>query len=145
MEEAASASGIGHREHAGPATLFGGKYLSITSYRRDGTPVATPVWFVQEDGDLLVQTDAGSGKVKRIRRNPNVRIAPCTASGRLRAELTAAHAAVLPADQTSWAEELLAHKYRMGILVIRPLWAVKQALHLGRPRTTTVILKITPG
>jgi uncharacterized protein len=39
-----------------------GKYLSITSFRRDGTGVATPVWFIQEGGRLLVQTGASSGK-----------------------------------------------------------------------------------
>jgi hypothetical protein len=50
-------------------TAFPGKYLSITSFRRDGTGKATPVWFVQEDGCLLVETDAGSYKVRRIRRN----------------------------------------------------------------------------
>ena len=57
--------------------VFGGKYLSITSFKRDGSGVATPVWFVQEDGRLLVETDANSGKVKRIRRNPQVLVAPC--------------------------------------------------------------------
>jgi PPOX class probable F420-dependent enzyme len=53
-------------------TTFPGRYLSITSFRRDGTGKATPVWFVQEDGRLLVETDAGSFKVQRIRRNPSV-------------------------------------------------------------------------
>jgi PPOX class probable F420-dependent enzyme len=62
------------------------KYLSITSFRRDGTGVATPVWFVQEGGRLLVQTGASSGKVKRIGLNPQVMIAPCGGTGRLRAE-----------------------------------------------------------
>jgi Pyridoxamine 5'-phosphate oxidase len=55
---------------------FAGKYLSLTSFRRDGTGVATPVWFVEADGRLLVETDAGSCKVRRIRRNPQVTLAP---------------------------------------------------------------------
>jgi uncharacterized protein len=46
--------------------------------------VATPVWFVEADGRLLVETDAGSYKVWRIRRDPRVTIAPCSATGRLR-------------------------------------------------------------
>jgi PPOX class probable F420-dependent enzyme len=62
-----------------------GKYVSITSFRRDWTGVATPVWFVQEAGRLLIQTGTNSGKVKRIRRNPRVTIAPCPATARLRA------------------------------------------------------------
>ena len=61
-----------------------GKYLSLTSFRRDGTGVATPVWFVEAGGRLLVETDAASYKVRRIRRNPQVTIAPCTATGRRR-------------------------------------------------------------
>lgn len=61
-----------------------GKYVSITSFRRDGTGVATPVWFVQEGGRPLAQTGANSGKIKRIRRNPRVMIVPCGATGRLR-------------------------------------------------------------
>ena len=71
---------------AAAAPVLRGRYLSITSYKRDGQAVATPVWFVQRDGRLLVQTDAASGKVKRIRRDPQVRVAICTASGRLRGE-----------------------------------------------------------
>ena len=59
-----------------------GKYLSITSYRRDGTGVATPVWFVEEGGRLLVMTAADSGKVKRSPvRNAFVTAAPCSARG----------------------------------------------------------------
>jgi Pyridoxamine 5'-phosphate oxidase len=68
----------------GAPAAFPGKYLSLTSFRRDGTGVATPVWFVEADGRLLVETDAGSYKVWRIRRDPRVTIAPCSATGRLR-------------------------------------------------------------
>ena len=54
---------------------FRGKYLSLTSFRRDGSGVATPMWFVDDNGHLVVETDADSYKVKRIRRDPHVRIA----------------------------------------------------------------------
>ena len=80
MNEAASAGPPYQPATAAP--VFRGRYLSITSYKRDGRGVATPVWFVQRDGRLLAETDAASGKVKRIRRNPQVRVAVCTASGR---------------------------------------------------------------
>jgi uncharacterized protein len=135
----------GHRDGALPSmTLFGGKYLSIASYRRDGTEVATPVWFVQEDGSLLVETDGQSGKVKRIRRNPAVRVAVCTARGQLRAQPVTAHAELLPATETGRVEALLAHKYRMDLVIIKPLRWAQAALHLGRPRGESVILRITP-
>src|SRR4029453_14748542 len=61
-----------------------GKYLSLTSFRRDGSGVATPVWFVQAEGRLRGVTEASSYKVRRIRRDPRVTIAPCPATGRLR-------------------------------------------------------------
>ncbi len=65
---------------------FDGKYLSLATFKRDGAAVATPVWFVADNGRLLVLTDAESFKVKRIRRNPDVSVARCSASGRLRGE-----------------------------------------------------------
>lgn len=58
-----------------------GKYLSLVTTRRDGRDVATPVWFVERDNDLWVQTPAQTGKVKRIRHTPAVLIAPCTRRG----------------------------------------------------------------
>ncbi len=127
------------------APAFRGKYLSITSYKRDGTSVATPVWFVERDGRLLVQTDAASGKVKRVRRNPAVLVAVCTASGRLRGPQRPGTAGLLPDSEAGQAERLLADKYRIDLLFIRPLRFAQARLHLGRPRTTTVILAITPS
>ena len=56
----------------------GQRYLNLESYKRDGTPVQTPVWFAEEEGVLYVYTLANAGKVKRIRRDPHIRIAPCT-------------------------------------------------------------------
>ena len=65
-------------------TLEGERYLSITTFRRDGTSATTPVWFVSDDPRrrVLVATGAATWKVGRIRRNPHVRIAPCTARGK---------------------------------------------------------------
>ena len=127
------------------APMFRGRYLSITSYKRDGQGVATPVWFVQRDGRLLVQTDAASGKVKRIRRDPQVRVAICTASGRLRGEQVPAVAEILPDHETGGVEQLIAGKYRYDMIIFRPLLFAQTKLHLGRPRTKMVILRITPG
>ena len=72
MSEAASP---GRTDQPAAAPVFRGRYLSITSYKRDGRGVATPVWFAQRDGRLLVQSGATSGKVKRVRRDPRVQVA----------------------------------------------------------------------
>ena len=127
------------------APEFRGRYLSITSYRRDGRSVATPVWFVWRDGRLLVETDPASGKVKRIRRNPQVRVAVCTASGRLRGEQVPAVAEILPDSEVGAVERLIAAKYRLDMIIFRPLRFIQTRLHLGRPRTGPAILGITPS
>ena len=143
MNEAVSA-GL-PRQRAAAAPVFRGRYLSITSYKRDGQGVATPVWFVCRDGRLLVQTDAASGKVKRIRRNPQVRVAVCTASGRLRGEQVPAVAEILPRAEVGAVERLIAGKYRFDMIIFRPLRFVQARLHLGRPRTEPAVLAITPS
>ena len=143
MNQAASTGRLDQPATAAP--VFRGRYLSITSYKRDGRGVATPVWFVWRDGRLLVQTDAASGKVKRIRRNPQVRVAVCTASGRLRGEQVPAVAEILPGSEVGAVERLIADKYRFDMIIFRPLRFVQTRLHLGRPRTGPAILSITPS
>jgi PPOX class probable F420-dependent enzyme len=129
----------------GRPAAFPGKYLSLTSFRRDGTGVATPVWFVEADGRLLVETDAGSCKVRRIRRDPRVTIAPCTATGRLRGTPVPAWAELLPDAEVARVDRLMASKYRIDLLFIKPIRKMQAALHRRRPRGTPVVLEITPS
>ena len=64
--------------------LAGSRYILLTTLRKDGTPVPTPVWSVSVDGQLWVWTAPDAGKVKRIRRNGAIRVVPCTLRGRPR-------------------------------------------------------------
>lgn len=123
-----------------------GKYLSLTSYKRDGTGVSTPVWFVADNGHLLVETDADSYKVRRIRRDPHVRIAPCTAAGRVRGEAVDADAEILPESERERAEGLLARKYRVDRVVVLPIYRLVMRLRGRGSRTDEhpVVLAITP-
>ena len=59
------------------------RYISLLSFKRDGAGVATPVWAAPLDGRLVAFTNRDSYKVKRIGRNPKVRVAPCDARGKL--------------------------------------------------------------
>ena len=93
-----------------PGIAMPGKYLSLTTYRRDGSPVATPVSFVEDHGRLLVNTGADSYKARRIRRNPTVAVAPCTARGALRGEPIPARAEFLPESEHSRVDELMARR-----------------------------------
>lgn len=61
--------------------LSAAKYALLTTYRRDGSPVATPVWTVPYGGSLAIWTGRKTGKVKRIRRNATVTIATCDFRG----------------------------------------------------------------
>jgi uncharacterized protein len=74
---------------SGVGTLAGEKYISLTTFRQDGTPVATPVWVVSDDGRrLLVWTGPQTWKVKRLRRNPRVIVAASDFRGRTTASPT---------------------------------------------------------
>jgi uncharacterized protein len=57
------------------------KYLNLVTYRRSAAAVPTPMWFVEEGGVLYVRTPAKSGKVKRLRNNPRVRVVPSDGRG----------------------------------------------------------------
>jgi uncharacterized protein len=124
---------------------FTGKYVSMTSFKRDGTAVATPMWFVADNGHLLVETDAASGKAKRIRRNPAVTVAECTASGKVTGREVRAHAEFLDEGERARVERLIARKYRVDKIFVLPIFRAVQRLR-GTPLTDTkpVVLEITP-
>lgn len=91
--------------------LTAARYLSLTTYRRSGEAVATPVWFVpQPDGTVLVYTEASSGKVKRLRHTPDCTVAACDARGRVRGEVADATATVLD-DQAEVVYRRLVRRY----------------------------------
>jgi len=63
------------------AALADEKFISLTTFRRDGTAVPTPMWFALDGERILVWTSPTAGKAKRIRNNPHVTVAPCTVRG----------------------------------------------------------------
>ena len=102
------------RTVADVAALFPGRFLSVTSFKRDGTGVATPVWFVSDGRRLFALTDLRSAKVRRIRRNPCVLAASCRADGKLRRDPVPAHAEVLTSTaELEYVQKLLLERYRI--------------------------------
>jgi PPOX class probable F420-dependent enzyme len=88
------------------------RYISLETYRSDGRPVRTPVWFAEENGRLYFYSMADSGKAKRLRRNARVALAPCDARGRnIYGEFVKGNARILPAEEATHAHELLVRKY----------------------------------
>ena len=53
------------------------RFVSLTTFRRTGEPVSTPVWIARSGDGLVVLTPSGSGKVKRLRNDPRVVLRPC--------------------------------------------------------------------
>ncbi|MGV1035947.1 MAG: PPOX class F420-dependent oxidoreductase [Candidatus Nanopelagicales bacterium] len=117
--------------------LSDGKYISISTTRKNGEKVATPVWVTREGDALYVMTGAESGKVKRIRNNPHVELAPCDARGRLKGDVVAATVAILDADGT---EEVRARVSRRFGLMYKVMAVMERVRGSGDGR---VGLKIT--
>lgn len=87
------------------------KYLNLMTFKKDGSGVATPVWFAERDGTLYVYTLANSWKVKRVRNNPKARIAPCNMRGTLTGEWVDAQAHIASGDAEKLGHQLLDKKY----------------------------------
>jgi PPOX class probable F420-dependent enzyme len=71
------------------------RYVSLATFRKDGREVRTPVWIAGGNGKVRVYTNITSGKVKRIRRNGRVRVAPCDIRGTVRGEWVEAQARLI--------------------------------------------------
>lgn len=91
--------------------LAAGKYLLVTSYRRNGTPVATPVWVVPDGDALGVWTPADSWKVKRIRNRADVLVGPCDLRGNPTGEQVPGTAEICEPATTARYRRLIARKY----------------------------------
>ncbi|WP_455351692.1 PPOX class F420-dependent oxidoreductase [Streptomyces sp. SYSU K217416] len=88
-----------------------GPYVSLTTFRRDGTPVATPVWAVSDGSELFIWTKTDSWKVKRIRNNSRVTVTPCDVRGRVPEGAPVLEGTARLLDDTGGIRRLLARKY----------------------------------
>ncbi|MCU0494703.1 MAG: PPOX class F420-dependent oxidoreductase [Chloroflexaceae bacterium] len=99
------------------APLYRHQFANLTTFRKNGTAVPTPVWFALEGGKIYVTTLMDAGKVKRIRNNSRVTLAPCTRSGDPLGPAVEAQARVLPPEQEAVAKRALDAKYGFQKLV----------------------------
>lgn len=106
-------------EQEGISQFVGQKYLTIETYRKNGEAVRTPVWFIERDGTLFVRTDSDTGKAKRIRRNPLIRIAPCTMRGEPKGAWISAEAKLAGNEDAEKAYQLLREKYGLQYRLLR--------------------------
>lgn len=94
-------------------------YVNLVTFKKDGTPVGTPLWAALDDGKMYIWTVTDSWKVKRIRRNPQVTLQPCDVRGKTHGEIVKGTAVVLDAAGSDRARALIRKRYGiLGILAI---------------------------
>lgn len=121
--------------------LEGEKYLSLTTFRRDGTAVATPVWFVTDEERLLVWSVASSYKVKRLRRDGRVRVAACNFRGIVHGPTWDGSARILPASTAVRVQRLLREKYPVARRLLDWATTLLSRLH-RRPAAPAAYIEI---
>ena len=117
------------------------KTIQLTTYKRDGTPVATPVSIAFDGGDrAFFRTYDQAWKVKRLRRNPQVQLAPATLLGKVTGPAVAARATLLDGEDARLAARALARRHRVLHAVLVPL-----AHRMKHYRTLHYELRPQPG
>jgi PPOX class probable F420-dependent enzyme len=106
------------------------RYLLLTSFRRDGRPVPTPLWFARVNDALYARTQVETAKVKRIRRDPEVLIAACTFRGRPLEPPRPARARVLTEQEHSIAEEALRKRYGLVRRIYERIFPVPRPAYI---------------
>jgi PPOX class probable F420-dependent enzyme len=95
--------------------LRGHKYCLLVTFRRSGESVPTPVWFgLDTEGRVYTRTEHDAGKVKRIRANPHVRVAPCNARGKPAGPMAEGTARIVPAGEEEHGEAAISANYGLG-------------------------------
>lgn len=119
------------------ASLQGHKYLNLTTYRKSGEGVPTPVWFALQGDRMYIVTEDNSGKVKRIRNNGTVTIAPSDARGKVLGGEVSGVARVLSFDAGAVGHQALQQKYGLMYRAFGFFWNIR--------RITPVILEVVPS
>jgi PPOX class probable F420-dependent enzyme len=112
-------------ESADLRSLEGHKYCLLTTYKRSGEPVPTPVWFGLAGGRLYFRTYADAAKVKRLRRSPRVLVGACDVRGNPKGPMLEATARVVPKEQEERAEAAIRSNYGLFRRVYEASFAMR--------------------
>ncbi|MEV4278616.1 PPOX class F420-dependent oxidoreductase [Actinoplanes xinjiangensis] len=123
-----------------PAEIIDSKQISLTTYRKDGTPVSTPVWHVVQGDTLTTVSAADAWKVKRIRRNPQVEVVACDIRGKVAAGARPVRgiATLLPPSETEAARRLMERRYTSARIGGR----LARLLRLKRPPGVGIVITL---
>ena len=121
-------------------TLKNRQYINLTTFRRTGAAVATPLWFAEQQGILYAQTFPTAGKLKRIKHTPRVTVAPCTVNGKaLGAEMEGEARIITNEQEILLAEAALARKYGLTRRIYNGALSVYGKLRRQGPSGRTYI------
>lgn len=126
--------------------LVGETYILLTTFRKDGRTVPTPLWFATEGDKLYVYTGAESGKVKRIRNSGRVTVAACNNSGKtVKGQTYEATARLLPANEGPKVDALLRRKYGLQKRLFEFAEAAARRFGSRRFGSARAYIEITPA
>ena len=116
----------------------GEKYINLETYRKSGSGVKTPVWFVESDDDnnnkIYIRTSEDTGKYKRIRHNQSVQLAPCDMRGSIKGKWVKGEARIANEEEKLKAFKMLEKKYGIMYKMTRMFMSGKNyvaiAIHL---------------
>ncbi|MFC9762551.1 PPOX class F420-dependent oxidoreductase [Rhodococcus jostii] len=118
-------------------------FVSLTTFRRSGEPVSTPVWIARDGDALVVTTPEDSGKVKRLRNNPSVELRPCSRRGKVDAGIdpVVAVAEIVTDESTSRRmADTIRDEYGLEYRIVMFVERI-----LARRQKPRVLLRITPA
>jgi len=115
-----------------PAEIHGQRYISLATFRKSGAAVYTPIWFAEDNNRIYCMTSSKTGKCKRIRSNPRVKIAPCSIRGKITGPEFRATALILSPAEFPRVRQAIKAKYWLARLPF--LW-----------RNTDTCIEITPA
>ncbi|GAA5018182.1 PPOX class F420-dependent oxidoreductase [Terrabacter aeriphilus] len=122
--------------------LGGEQFVLLTTYRRSGEPVPTPVWVLPDAGGAVVSTPEGAGKVKRVRRDPRVTLQACDRRGRVQEGAPVVEGTTEVITDSAASEAVNRRLQRKYGLEFRIFMAVEWILKRGN--STRIVLRITP-
>ena len=105
-------------------SLETGKYINLLTYKKNGEPVLTPVWFMFKDNKIFIRTSNKSGKFKRIKNNKNVKFALCNIRGKTKGEWHNGFAKLEPNNR--WVFSKINEKYGIFAYLMNILYKIKK-------------------
>jgi uncharacterized protein len=111
------------------------KYINIQTYKKNGQPISTPVWFIIKNNKIFFRTSHNSGKIKRIRNNNNVKFALCGIRGKIKGEWYEGIAKIENDSDNSILSQIN-KKYGISSLLMKIFYKIK--------KIDIVILSIEP-